>query len=154
MRLWFALQRRRSAWFVVRTPPDGRPHFRVTPIINTAPLLPIWDDDGERYGIALRLKDRLRPEDVTIAISADDAPPEIVAAVEYARTCGGYTIGLLDETQDALAALVDLAVIVPNGSVDQTEDVHQILVHIVTRALGKLQESPAMPAKVVTPRRG
>lgn len=134
--------------------PGGSPHFRVTPIINATPRLPIWDDDGERYGIALRLKGRLRPEDVTIAIAAHNAPPEILTALQYARACGGYTIGLLDEAQNSLAPLVHLAVTVPNGAVDQIEDVCQILVHIVVRSLGKLRESPVIPAKAVTPRRG
>ncbi|MDQ3248612.1 MAG: hypothetical protein M3Q45_05320, partial [Chloroflexota bacterium] len=73
--------------------------------------------------------------DVVVAISASGNSPNVLKAIKLARLHKAVTIGWSGYDGGKLAALVDVPVIVPSHSIEQIEDIHLILEHMVTAAL-------------------
>jgi D-sedoheptulose 7-phosphate isomerase len=73
--------------------------------------------------------------DVVIAISASGNSPNVLNAVTAARDLGATTIGFSGYYGGKLAGMVDIPVVVPNHSIEQIEDVHMILEHMVTASV-------------------
>lgn len=73
--------------------------------------------------------------DVVIAISASGNSPNVLNAVTTARDLGATTIGFSGYYGGKLADTVDIPVVVPNHSIEQIEDLHMILVHMVTASV-------------------
>uniref|UniRef100_A0A7C1JU36 SIS domain-containing protein n=1 Tax=Caldilinea aerophila TaxID=133453 RepID=A0A7C1JU36_9CHLR len=76
--------------------------------------------------------------DVVIAISASGNSPNVLNAVTAARELGATTIGFSGYYGGKLATLVDIPVVVQNHSIEQIEDVHMILEHMVTASVRQL----------------
>lgn len=76
--------------------------------------------------------------DVVIAISASGNSPNVLNAVMAARELGATTIGFSGYYGGKLATLVDIPVVVRNHSIEQIEDVHMILEHMVTASVRRL----------------
>ncbi|MFN3331507.1 MAG: SIS domain-containing protein [Caldilinea sp.] len=73
--------------------------------------------------------------DVVIAISASGNSPNVLNAVTTARDLGATTIGFSGYYGGKLAGMVDIPVVVPNHSIEQIEDMHMILEHMVTASV-------------------
>ncbi|MCC6169576.1 MAG: SIS domain-containing protein [Caldilineaceae bacterium] len=112
------------------------PRFRVMALNdNMALLSALANDCGYETVFAEQLKNFLQRDDVVIAISTSGNSPNVLQAVDYAKQAGAFTIGWAGYQGGQLAALVDLPVIVPNHSIEQIEDIHLMLGHMVTQAL-------------------
>jgi D-sedoheptulose 7-phosphate isomerase len=74
-------------------------------------------------------------DDVVIAISASGNSPNVLNAVTAARDLGATTIGFSGYYGGKLAGMVDIPVVVPNHSIEQIEDLHMILEHMVTASV-------------------
>lgn len=73
--------------------------------------------------------------DVVIAISASGNSANVLNAVTAARELGATTIGLSGYYGGKLSHMVDIPVVVPNHSIEQIEDLHMILEHMVTASV-------------------
>ena len=73
--------------------------------------------------------------DVVIAISASGNSPNVLNAVTSAHDLGATTIGFSGYYGGKLAGMVDIPVVVPNHSIEQIEDLHMILEHMVTASV-------------------
>lgn len=86
-------------------------------------------------------------DDVVIAISASGNSPNVLNAVTAARELGATTIGFSGYYGGKLAALVDIPVVVQNHSIEQIEDVHMILEHMVTASVRQLVQQAVKHAR-------
>jgi D-sedoheptulose 7-phosphate isomerase len=104
---------------------------------NAACLTALGNDDGYEHVFAKQLDNYLAPNDVVIAISASGNSPNVLRAVELAKTRGAITVALAGFTGGTLLDLVDRAVLVssPAGAYGPVEDVHLMLGHIFTNCL-------------------
>jgi D-sedoheptulose 7-phosphate isomerase len=59
----------------------------------------------------------------------------VLKAIQLARACGAYTIGWTGFQGGKVAKVVDLSVVVPSDSIEQIEDIHLMMAHMVTIAL-------------------
>ena len=73
--------------------------------------------------------------DVVVAISASGNSPNVLNAVSAAHDLGATTIGLSGYYGGKLANMVDISVVIPNHSIEQIEDLHMILEHMVTASV-------------------
>ena len=73
--------------------------------------------------------------DVVVAISASGNSPNVLNAVTAARELGASTIGFSGYYGGKLADMVDIPVVVPNHSIEQIEDLHMMLEHMVTASV-------------------
>jgi D-sedoheptulose 7-phosphate isomerase len=77
----------------------------------------------------------MRPGDVLIAISGSGNSPNVLRGVEAAKKMGGQTIGITGFQGGRLKDLVDLCLVVPSENMEQIEDLHMIVNHLLTMCL-------------------
>jgi len=75
--------------------------------------------------------------DVAIAISGSGNSPNVLNGVKTARARGATTIGFIWFDGGRLKDLVDTALVVPSHNMEQVEDIHLLLGHIITTCLRK-----------------
>ena len=94
---------------------DGPPTFHVVSLTDNVPLLTAWaNDSGYDRVFSEQLTALARPGDLLVAISASGNSPNVVAAVDAARSCGMSVVGLSGRSGGRLAHLVDVLVNVPS----------------------------------------
>lgn len=121
---------------------QGFPRFRVLSLTdNMAHFSAAANDYGYENVFAEQLSNFLRPEDIVIAISTSGNSPNVLKAVEMAHAHAAYTIGWTGAGGGRLAQVVHMPVVVQNESVEQVEDLHLILQHMLTKALRELAQN-------------
>jgi len=75
----------------------------------------------------------IEPGDVAIGISASGNSPNVINALCLTKQLGGVTIGLLGAEGGKIKDIVDAYVLAPGQNIEQEEDAHLILAHIITR---------------------
>ena len=70
-----------------------------------------------------------------IALSGSGNSPNILKAVEIAKQVGATSIGLCGYSGGSLATVVDLPLVVNRRNMQQVEDMHLTLGHILFSAL-------------------
>lgn len=112
------------------------PRLRVQSLTdNMAFFSACANDYGYESVFAEQLANLVQPGDTLIALSASGNSPNVLRAIEFAQRCDAFTIGWSGYEGGQLAKLADLAIVVPNDCIEQIEDVHMILAHMVTVAL-------------------
>jgi D-sedoheptulose 7-phosphate isomerase len=112
------------------------------------------NDEGYANVFAEQLRTLVMPGDVVVAISGSGNSPNVLAAVEVAHEHGAHSLALTGMGGGRLAPLVDVAVVVPSDRMEQVEDAHLFLEHMICQALGErvaLAERGVAPAEMRTP---
>jgi len=118
------------------TSTNGKPRMRVVSLTDNVPLISAWANDSSYEDIfAQQLREQVEPGDIAIGISASGKSPNVLNAIKVARSAGAMTVGLTGLDGGDLKDLVDLCIVVPDNSIDQIEDVHLMLGHIITSCL-------------------
>lgn len=114
----------------------GRPRFRVVALTDNVPLMTAWSNDTAYENVfAEQLHALMNRGDVVVAFSGSGNSPNVLRAVELARRVGAITIGFSGFAGGQLAELVDVPVIVPCSCMEQIEDVHLTLCHLICTVL-------------------
>lgn len=122
---------------------NGWPEFRVIGLTDNMAIFSAYaNDEGYENVFANQLSSLLQAGDVVLGISGSGNSPNVLRAIELANSRGGITIGFTGMTGGKLQNLVKHSVYVPNQSIDQVEDVHLILEHVICRALKEMEEMP------------
>jgi D-sedoheptulose 7-phosphate isomerase len=109
---------------------DGPPTFHVVSLTDNVPLLTAWaNDSGYERVFSEQLTALARPGDLLVAISASGNSPNVVAAVDAARSCGMGVVGLSGRSGGRLVNMVDALVSVPSDRIEVVEDAHLIVAH-------------------------
>jgi len=125
----------------------GRPRFRVVALTDNMPLMTAWSNDVAYEDVfAEQLNGLVGRGDVAVAFSGSGNSPNVLRAVELTRRMGGITIGFSGFAGGRLSTLVDVPVVVPCDCMEQIEDVHLVLCHLICTVLRerlRLIEPPA-----------
>jgi D-sedoheptulose 7-phosphate isomerase len=109
---------------------DGPPTFHVVSLTDNVPLLTAWaNDSGYERVFAEQLTALARPGDLLVAISASGNSPNVVAAIDAARSCGMAVVGLTGRSGGRLAQMADVVVNVPSYRIEVVEDAHLVVAH-------------------------
>ena len=128
----------------------GRPRFRVIALTDNVPLMTAWSNDVAYEDLFLeQLRGLMRRGDVLFAISGSGNSKNVLKAVALARQLGGVTLGLSGFSGGELSQLVDIAVVVPSDCMEQIEDVHMTLCHLVCTALRERMKHIEPPASLM-----
>jgi D-sedoheptulose 7-phosphate isomerase len=112
----------------------GAPRVKAISLTDHVPLITAWSNDTHYEHIfAEQLANLLDAGDVVIGISASGNSPNVINAVKLARQQRATTIGLLGADGGQLKRLVDAYVLAPGHNIEQEEDAHMILAHVITR---------------------
>jgi D-sedoheptulose 7-phosphate isomerase len=115
---------------------QGTPNFRVMGLTdNMALFSALANDEGYENVFAQQLGNYLQADDVVIGISTSGNSPNVVNAIQYANSLGAKTIAFTGFTSGKLGSMVDIDLHVPSHSIEQVEDIHLVLEHLITKAL-------------------
>jgi D-sedoheptulose 7-phosphate isomerase len=110
--------------------------FRFLSLSDCLPMiLALGNDVGFDSIFVEQLKSYAQPGDVVMGISGSGNSPNVLRAVEYAKTIGCTTIGVCGFDGGKLKPLVDCCFHVPVPDMQIVEDVHMIMSHILMRIL-------------------
>ncbi len=137
----------------------GFPRLRVQSLNdNMAFFSACANDYGYDTVFAEQLTNFIQPEDVVLAISASGYSANVLKAVQVARAGGAFTIGWSGYQGGKLAKMVDLPIVIPSDSIEQIEDIHLMMAHMVTVSVRKaaqngflLNHNQAFPAVMTDP---
>jgi len=113
-----------------------RARLKMIGLADNVPTMSAYaNDEGYEYVFAQPLESLGEAGDLAIAISGSGDSPNILKGVETARRKGMATIGLTGIGGGKLGDLVDICLVVPSDSMEQVEDMHMIVDHLLTIAL-------------------
>ncbi len=115
--------------------PPLRP-FEALSLVDSVPLLTAWSNDTEYANVfAAQARCWLRPGDILLSISGSGNSPNVVAAAEVARSVGATAMSWCGYGGGKLAKLSQCAVVLESRDMQQVEDIHLVLAHVIFRCL-------------------
>jgi len=121
------------------------PRFKALALTDNIPAMLAWANDSSYDDIFVeQLKNHLEAGDVVIGISGSGNSPNVLKVMHYANDQGALTIGLTGFDGGKLAQLAKICYIVPNSCMQQVEDVHLLIEHMVSLIL---RDSPECAGK-------
>lgn len=116
---------------------DHIPHFRMIGLNDNITAFSAYaNDEGYENVFLQQLINLIQPGDVIIGISTSGNSPNVLRAVEYANERGQHaTIGLTGFDAGHLGEMVDIHLHVPSDNIEQVEDIHMMLAHLMTSTL-------------------
>ena len=111
---------------------EDRPRFRVNSLTDNLPYVTAWTNDFD-YDLVFeqQLRNLGKSGDVVIGISASGNSPNVVRAMEYARSAGMVTAAMTGFSGGKLKDLADHSVHVPVDDYGMAENMHMIIVHVI-----------------------
>lgn len=127
-----------------------RPRFRVIPLTDNVPLMTAWSNDVAYEDLfAEQLRNLIREGDVVVAFSGSGNSENVLRAVRLARRARGITVGLSGFSGGALKGVVDVPVVVPCDCMEQIEDVHLVLCHLICTVLRQQMKEIEPPVSLM-----
>jgi D-sedoheptulose 7-phosphate isomerase len=112
---------------------EGRPLLRTVSLASEIGTLSAFaNDEGYESVFAEPLRALAESGDVVIAVSASGTSANVVRALEVARTLRLTAIGLTGRSGGDLPSLVDVCIHAPTDSIEQVEDAHLVVNHLLT----------------------
>ncbi len=119
--------------------------FRVLSLTDNVPVLTaIGNDNGYEEVFVRQLKVLGRPGDVLVAISASGNSPNLLRAIDYAKSVGIKAVALTAFDGGRMKQVADDGIHVPTGLKEYgpAEDAHMVLDHLVGAYLMRLVQRP------------
>jgi D-sedoheptulose 7-phosphate isomerase len=111
---------------------------------NMATIMAIANDNGYDRVFEQQLENKLKRDDVIVAISGSGNSENVIKAVQYAKKQGCRVIGMTGYSGGRLKELSDISLHVPLDNMQITEDVHIIFNHMMMYILsGELSKYPS-----------
>ncbi|GHO82115.1 phosphoheptose isomerase [Dictyobacter formicarum] len=112
----------------------GLPRLKAISLTDHVPLITAWSNDtAYEHIFTEQLVSLLEDGDVVLGISASGNSKNVINAIRYARHAGATTVALLGANGGKLKEIVDAYVLAPGQNIEQEEDAHMILTHMMTR---------------------
>lgn len=123
------------------------PNFRVIGLTDNMAIVSAYaNDEGYENIFVQQLGNLLQTGDVVIAISGSGNSKNVIKAVEYANSHGAKTVSFTGLTGGTLRSISHLSIYVPNDHIDQVEDIHLMLEHMICRVFNEMEEPAIQPA--------
>jgi D-sedoheptulose 7-phosphate isomerase len=115
---------------------SGKPRLRAFALTDHVPLLSAWaNDSAYEHIFAEQLENFIEAGDIAIGISGSGNSANVLNGVKAAKAKGATTIGFISFDGGRLKELVDIPVVVPIHNMEQAEDMHLLLGHVITTCL-------------------
>jgi len=110
------------------------PRLKAISLTDHVPLITAWSNDtAYEHIFAEQLANLIESGDVVIGISASGNSRNVINALTLAKQAHASTIGLLGATGGQMKYIVDAYVLAPGKNIEQEEDAHLIIAHVITR---------------------
>ena len=111
----------------------GLPALALT--TDSSILTAVTNDYGFERVFSRQVEALASPGDVVIGISTSGNSANILAALAAARQCGCTTVGLLGRDGGAIAACVDLPLIVGCNETPHIQEMHVTIIHLLCKLI-------------------
>jgi D-sedoheptulose 7-phosphate isomerase len=112
----------------------GAARLKAISLTDHVPLITAWSNDtAYEHVFAEQLANLIERGDVVIGISASGNSQNVINALRLAKQSLATTIGLLGAQGGKIKEIVDIYVLAPGYNIEQEEDAHMILAHVITR---------------------
>ncbi len=130
----------------------GAHRLKALSLTDHVPLITAWSNDkAYEYIFVEQLANILEAGDVVIGISASGNSPNVINALLFAQQAQAITIGLLGARGGKMKEIVDAYVLAPGQNIEQEEDAHMILAHVITRHMREIVHSSALSMAAALP---
>ena len=117
----------------IGTAAEGKPRVRAISLADSiAAITSLANDVGYNSVFKEQLIGQVDKGDVVIGISASGNSPNVLEAMEYARSAGAVTVGFIGFGGGKLKELSDKSIVLSSRDYGQVEDTHLVLDHIFT----------------------
>src|SRR5256886_11047183 len=121
---------------------QGAPRLKAISLTDHVPLITAWSNDtAYEHIFAEQLANLIEPGDVVIGISTSGNSLNVINALLLAKQSGAATVGLLGANGGLIKNIVDAYVLAPGKNIEQEEDAHMILAHVITRHMREVVQS-------------
>lgn len=124
-----------AAEFTGRLVHDRRPLAALALTTDSSQLSCIGNDYGFEQVFERPLRALGRAGDVLVAISTSGHSANVLRAVQAARELGLVVVGLLGRDGGRIAALCDLALVVPHATTARIQEAHILIGHALCAAV-------------------
>ena len=115
---------------------SGQPKFRAMALTDNLPLVSAWANDSAYEDIfAEQLENHVDAGDIVIGISGSGNSMNVVNALKLANSKGATTVALTGFDGGKVKDIAHLCLVVDNNSMEQVEDIHLLLEHVITTCL-------------------
>jgi D-sedoheptulose 7-phosphate isomerase len=122
----------------------GAPRLKAISLTDHVPLITAWSNDtAYEHIFAEQLVNVIEPGDLVIGISTSGNSLNVINALQLAKASEASTIGLLGAKGGKIKEMVDAYVLAPGQNIEQEEDAHLILAHVITRHMRDVIRSHA-----------
>lgn len=124
----------------------GWPDYRVIGLTDNMAIFSAYaNDEGYENVFAQQLANYVLSKDIVIGISTSGNSPNVLKAIELANEMGALTIGFTGFNGGNLSQLVDINLHVTSEVIEQVEDVHLVLEHLICKALREIAGNHVAP---------
>ena len=117
----------------IGTATEGKPRVRAISLADSiVAITSLANDVGYNSVFKEQLIGQVDKGDVVIGISASGNSPNVLEAMEYARSAGAVTVGFIGFGGGKLKELSDKSIVLSSRDYGQVEDTHLVLDHIFT----------------------
>jgi len=128
----------------------GAPRLKAISLTDHVPLITAWSNDiAYEHIFSEQLANMIEPGDVVIGISTSGNSPNVINALNLAKQYRATTVGLLGAKGGKIKDMVDAYILAPGQNIEQEEDAHMILAHVITRHMREVVRSYAASLTVV-----
>jgi D-sedoheptulose 7-phosphate isomerase len=121
------------------------PRFKAIALTDNIPAMLAWANDASYDDIFVeQLRNHLEKGDIVIGISGSGNSPNVLKAMHYANDNGATTIGLTGFDGGKLAQMAKICYTVPSNCMQQIEDIHLLIEHMLSLIL---RDSPECAGK-------
>lgn len=115
--------------------------FRVISLTDNVAIITAFANDLSFDDIFVQqLRNLVETDDVVIALSGSGNSPNVVKAIEYAKSCGAITIGILGfKTGGKLGKIVDYPIITDSTHYGPLEDIQSVINHMIASWIAKIK---------------
>lgn len=132
----------------------GWPHFRAIGLTDNMAIFSAYaNDEGYENVFAQQLANLVKPGDIVIGISASGNSANVLNAIELANRIGARTIGFSGFDGGKLGRMVKYHIHVKSHRIEQVEDIHLSLEHMICKALGEIAQPMPVGKSVRLPRK-
>jgi D-sedoheptulose 7-phosphate isomerase len=122
----------------------GAPRLKAISLTDHVPLITAWSNDtAYEHIFEEQLANMIEPGDLVIGISTSGNSPNVINALKLAKKSCAATVSLLGAEGGLIKNIVDSYVLAPGQNIEQEEDAHMILTHIITRHMREVVRSYA-----------
>jgi D-sedoheptulose 7-phosphate isomerase len=123
-----------ASHFAKNTAKPGAPRVKAISLTDHMPTITAWSNDtAYEHIFAEQPTNMIELGDAVNGLSASGNSPNLINALRLTKHLGDMTIGLLGADGGKIKDVVDAYVLAPGQYIEQEEDAHMILVHIITR---------------------